>query len=161
MASFQSTVRQFQTDGLPGEVAREGPVRAQPWNLDSSGTAQTFGNIFTQSADGIAEVGGTGPFIGLLVRPKEHALLGDGSNALAAVNALPDNANGQLADMGIFFVNVTGTGSVGEVLNFNDTTGLLDLGAPGAGETAVPNAKLIIEDISGAGTKLAIIQLTN
>jgi len=78
--TFQSTVRQLQTSGIIGETSNEGPLRVQPWNLDSSGSAQanTFGNVFSQLSDEQATVGNQGGvgteqlFIGILVRPKEH-----------------------------------------------------------------------------------------
>ena len=160
--TFQSTVRAVQTTGNVGEISNEGPSRVKPYILDSSasGESNTIGNVFTKIANGVATVGGAGVFLGILINPKTHALQGTAAGTLEATLDLPDNSNGELLDMGILFVNLaTAGGNVGDVLKFNTTTGLIDAGAPGGGEAAIPNAKIIQDDIPAAG--LAKIQLTN
>ena len=158
--SVQSSVRQFQTTGLAGEFAKDGPRRARPFNLltGGGGTPNIIGRVYTQPSDGNAALGdGTDPVLGVLVHPKEHALVGDGASALAAVNALPDGAVGQIADMGILYADLAGAVTLGDVLTFNTTTGIISNTAADAtnrlfGATAYA-------DLSGAG--LGIIQLTN
>ncbi len=162
--TFQSNVRQFQTTGIQGEIAREGPIRVAPWNLDpASGSAapNTVGFAFTKQADGDAEAGGAGAFVGILMHPKEHALVGVGTTPLNPTLDLADGVVGSLLTMGIIFVNasIITTGTVGSGVFFVDATGAIGLGAPGAGQTAIANAKVVLEDIAAVG--LAIIELTS
>ncbi len=161
MPPFQSVVRDDQATGIVGEISNEGPQRVQPWILDSSGSGESnlIGLVYTKISDGKVTVGGSGAFIGIMVQPKEHALQGAAAGTLAATLELQDEDNGDFLDMGIMFVNLTEAGNVGDVLNYNTTTGVIGVGAAGGGELAIPNAKIYKEDIPGAG--LAMIQLTN
>lgn len=52
---------------------------------------------------------------------------------------------------GWIYLKITNTGSKGDALNMNDTTGVLKAGAPGAGETAVPGGTLQ-EAVASANT---------
>jgi len=160
MVAFQSVVRQFQTTGLPGEYARDSPRIALPWILNSSGTDQVIGNAFTYSSDGIATTGGTGVFLGILMSPKEHALIGDGSSALLPSDIIADDIVGTLATTAFVFVTISAInndGEVGTAVAYNTTTGAIVIGAPGGGELAIPGATVAVTDILAVG--LAIIQL--
>lgn len=160
--TLQSTVRAVQTTGLAGEIAREGPLRAAPWILNSSGQANVIGFAYHKVSDQNAEVGGTGEFVGILGQPKEQALVGIGASALTPTNSLADGVVGKMVSMGIIYVQLDGTGAAGAVgtaLYSNDTTGSIAAGTPGAGETAIPNAVIVLEDVADDG--LAIVQLTN
>jgi len=167
---FQAAdLRQFQTTGLSGEVAREGPLRAFPWILNSSGQANVIGFAYTKVADGEAQVGGDisagAEFVGIMIRPKEHALVGVGASALTPTNSLADAVVAQMCDMGILYVQLDDTsvqavaGAVGTALFFDDTTGAVAAGTAGAGESVIPNARIVIEDVADDG--LAIVSLTN
>lgn len=167
---FQAApLRQFQTTGLAGEVAREGPLRAAPWILNSSGQANVVGHAYTKVADGEAQVGGDisggDVFLGIMIRPKEHALIGVGASALTPTNSLADGVVASLCDMGILFVQLDSgsgqavAGAVGTALFFNDTTGIISAGAAGSGESVIPNAVIVLEDVADDG--LAIVSLTN
>ena len=161
--TFQaSPLRSVQTTGLAGEIARDGPQRSTPWILNSSGQPNVIGYAYRKVADGEAEVGGTGAFVGILSQPKEHALVGSGSSSLTPSNILADGLNGTLTTMGILYIQLDGTGDAGTVdkaLYSNDTTGAIAAGTPGAGETAIPNAKIVIDDVPADG--LAIVSFTN
>ncbi len=157
-----SPLRQVQTTGLPGEVAREGPTRAGAWILNSGGQANVVGFAFHKVADREAEVGGTGEFVGILGRPKEHALVGVGASALTPTDILADGIVGNMITMGILFLQLDGTGAAGTVgtgVYSNDVTGSIAAGAAGAGETQIPNASIVLEDVAAGG--LAIVSLTN
>lgn len=157
--TFQSTVRQFQTTGIAGEVIREGPSRVSSWILNSAaglGSTNLFGKVFTKVADHDVQAGGAGAFIGIMVNPKEHALAAPG---LTPTDELADGVVAEMLDMGIVIVDLTEAGNVGDVLNWVEASGLIGVGAPGAGEQAIPGAKIVYEDISAPG--LAFIQLTN
>lgn len=163
--SFQAApLRADQTTGVSGEFYGDAPKRVEPWILDSSGTPQIFGYAFHKLSDGVAEVGGgdTGVFLGILVKPKEHALVGTGASALTPVNFLADDVSGDLCKFGTLYVQLDGSGdagTVGAVLHSTDATGAIGAGAAGAGETLIPNALVILQDVADDG--LAIVELTN
>lgn len=167
--ALQSVVRAEQTTGLPGEFAREGPTRAAPWILLSTPESNVFGHAFTQVSDGNAQVGGdiSGgvPFVGIMGRPKEHALVGVGTSSLTATDVLADGIVAQMISMGIIYVQLVDdggqavAGDVGTALFFDDTTGAISAGTAGGGQSVIPNAQIVLEDVAVDG--LAIIQLTN
>lgn len=167
-------VRVFQTTGQAGEIAREGPVRAAPWQLDSTagGDPNTIGFAFTKKSDGVALAGGvnaTDIFVGILVRPKEYALRGTTAGTLEASTDIPDFETVDLLTMGIIYAGLdlavgTATGLVGDLVHFRGTTGELTAFDPGvsppAGFFPVVGATVVLEDITGSSVQLAIIQLT-
>ena len=171
---FQSTVRADITDGIVGEFAEGGPIRAFRKILNSTAaTNNVFGRAFTLTAasDDTVAAGGTGAFAGIMVSPKEHALLGTASGTLEGSLQLPNNVGATFCDMGIIYVNLEGSGAEGDNIEFDTgSVTAADAGklyararaesAPSAANRAfVPNAKLIRNNIPGAGT--AIIQITN
>lgn len=163
--TFQSTVQFDQAGGVVGELATESPLRSASYILNSSGTANTIGNVFTHDADGVVQVGGTGAFAGVLVNPKSYALLGTSAGgALAPSLDLPDDTNGEILSMGSIYVSVTNisagaSGAIGDPVYYVNATGAIGLGTAASGQTQIPNAKLDLRDITAPG--LAIITLTN
>ena len=163
--TFQSTVRQDQTTGIVGEVLFDGPTRAKPINVNSSGaTPNTIGKAFTyvtgQDEEAAAGSAGGGAFAGILVNPKVYASQGTVSGSLEPTLDLPDNTNAELLTMGSIVVNLTvvGTGAIGEGIFYVDATGELGSGTAAAGQTQLTNAKIDRRNVSGPG--LAIITLT-
>lgn len=136
--NFQSGVNIYNTIGIVGELAFEGPMRAEQFNLFSSGVAQLIGNAFTVSSGGnpnpsgaapnaqTAQVGGTGPFAGILISPKEYPSLGGSGGPLTPTNQLPDYALGSLLTMGYIFVNLPGPANVGDLVTYDPLTGNLN-----------------------------------
>lgn len=159
--AFQNVVRFEQGTGIAGEIAREGPQRAAPWNLLSASLPNVIGYVYTinTSAPNTAQVGESDPFVGILGFPKEQSLIGDGIKALAPFYELPNNSVGQLITMGILYVNLTLGGVVGDPVFYDADTGEI-LGITGGGTpVAISNAKIILADV-GAG-ELGIIELTS
>lgn len=162
MAFQPAPLRSDQTTGLPGEVAREGPLRSAPWILNSSGTPNIIGHAFTKVADGEAEVGGSGVFVGIMGRPKEHALVGVGTSSLTATNTLGDGVVATMITESILFIQLdsgsaqSAAGTVGTGLFFVDATGIISAGTAGAGETQIANAVIVLEDVADGA--LAIVQ---
>ncbi len=165
--TLQSTVRSVQTTGLPGEVAREdGGIRSAPWILNSSGTPNIIGHAFTKVADGEAQVGGDisggDVFVGIMGRPKEHALVGVGTSSLLPTNVLADGVIATMITRGFLFIQLSNVsaqavaGAVGTALFFVDATGLISAGTAGANESVIPNAVIALEDVADDG--LAIVQ---
>jgi len=141
--TFQSTVNIFNAIGVVGDLAFSGPIRAIPYNLNSdTGYPNVIGRAFTVLTGGVptptgaapnagsARAGGTGPFAGILVNPKAYVTAGTGGNALAPTLTLPDNAVGELLQMGEIFVAFPGAAAIGDKVFFDNTTG--ELGTTGA-----------------------------
>lgn len=137
-ATFQSTVNIWSTLGVVGDMAFDGPLRAEPYNLFSNGTPNLIGNAFTVSSGanadpsgnsalaGTAQVGGTGQFAGILVNSKDYASYGTTNGPLNPTITLPDYSIGFLADMGYFFVNLPGPANVGDLVTYDPLTGNLN-----------------------------------
>lgn len=163
--TFQSTVRDVQTTGILGEILFDGPTRAKPINVNSSGaTPNTIGKAFTyvvgQDEEAAAGSAGGGAFAGILVNPKVYASPGSASGSLEPTMDLPDNTSAELLTMGSIIVNLTivGTGAIGEGIFYVNATGALGSGTAAAGQTQLTNAKIDRRNVSGPG--LAIITLT-
>lgn len=164
MAGFQSTsqVRQFQTTGQAGEIANDGPTRALNWNLLDTNPL-VIGNAFTtdDATDGTAIAGGdlstaAIKFLGVLVRPKEQALSGTTAGTLEPTVILLNNTVGEILSMGQIYVLLAGAGNFGDPLFYTDATGAIDAGTAGAGESDIPNSRLLTTISTGG---LAVIEL--
>lgn len=123
----QSTVGLFRGFGVVGERYNDSPIRARNWTLTSGGTnPNTIGNAFTASSEGVATVGGTGFFAGILGFAKEYVLYGTSAGgALAPTLNLPENSIGQLVYFGEMIVNLATAANQGDQVVYNTTTGAL------------------------------------
>jgi hypothetical protein len=165
--AFQSTIRQFQADGMVGDIALDGPVRAAPVVLKTTTAANNvIGRAFTlvSGQDGQAVAGGTGVFGGILINSKLYALRGAAGGALAPTLALANEVPVELCSFASgIFVSLTTSANVGDQVVFATADGQLAAIAPGAspgvGQALVPNAQVIRQNTSAAG--LAMISLGN
>ncbi len=160
----QTVVRQFLTSGLPGEIANTGPSRAHDWVVQVSGLAvnNIVGYAYAQLSDGIATPGQNGNFIGVLVLPKNYALLGTPTGSLEPAFFIPDNQNGSLLSMGEIWVSLQTAGNVGDGLTYNIDTGAISsaiVTPPDASNFVIPTGKIIEQDIPSPG--LAKVRLTD
>jgi len=155
---FQSTVRRQYTTGFPGDIVRDGPLRAKPARImsasvgaDAGASTNRVSRAFGYSGDMPIEgqtlaaleaqvvVGGPN-FFGILFHPKHYALLGTvAGGTLAGSLDLPQGSEGEFADMC--------TGVVSEF--FNETTAAKTM-TYGDGIAYVPVG------ISGANNPLAL-----
>lgn len=167
---FQTAVELDLTSGVIGEIAYDGPTRAQPAVLDSGAGAagNVVGSVFTwqDRAAGTVRAGGAAAdFAGILVHPKSYPLLGTAAGGTLATSlTVADGTAVQLLLMGEVFVSLSTTGAtIGASLKYNTTTGIIDFGAPGAGEAAIPNAVVSRHNASPTSTSafLAVAKLTN
>lgn len=139
MASFQSAVNIFQAFGVVGEILLAGPTRAAPAILDSDAVPQKIGNAFTwvsganagnnsnQNVAGVAKVGGTGVFAGILVNPKVYAAQGTvAGGTLAPTLVVPDQTIGELLFMGEIVVSLPGPANQGDLVVYDPLTGDLN-----------------------------------
>jgi hypothetical protein len=158
---FQTVIASQIPAGIVGELAFEGPLRAQPYNLVSADAANNvIGRACTVTSEGVAAVGGSGQFAGILANPKIYTAEGtQAGGALAQDNVLANNTIVECVTMGEIWVLLPGAAAIGDAVKYNTTTGILGSGAPGAGELAVPGAKVSHYTVSGAG--IACITLTN
>lgn len=169
---FQSTVSNNIGFGVVGELAFDGPIRAQPVRLLSADAANNvFGRAFTTQDGGTAEfataddphpvvgqAGGTAVFAGILAFPKEHALVGNG---LAPSLILANNILATLVqECAGLVVTLPAAFNVGDWIWYNTTTGVLQSTAPGAaapaGTARVPNGRVTRYESATAG--LAVIE---
>lgn len=161
---FQQSVRDDQASGIIGEFAFDGPQRAFRYNIVSAAPANNvFGRAFTIVDDTTVQAdGGGSKFAGILVSPKQHALLGDAAGTLSPSLVLPNNAEGDMCTMGQVFVDLLNAGTPGDSVAFNNTTGELTSFAPGA-VIAAPQIQILGAQVvrCAAGPGLAIIELTH
>lgn len=167
---FQTTVVEDIKSGLIGEIAFDGPTRALSAVLDSGAGAanNVIGRVFTwadRAANTVKAGGAAADFAGIAVMPKTHSLTGTAAGGtLAESLTLADGVPVELLFMGEVFVSVASDGAViGSALKYDTTTGVIDHGAPGAGEAAIPNAVVSRHNASptAAGAYLAVAKLTN
>lgn len=163
--TFQSAVNVTLGFGVIGELIVDGPQRAEPLILDSTGG--TIGNFFTKSnSTGVATQGGTiGAGIvlaGFLVNPKEFASFG-GTSPLDPTLTLAGNKQGVFLTMGTIVVSVTGAANIGDLVQYNTTTGALSCVAPSAsatvGNALIPNC--VVYRYPTSATGLIAVRITN
>jgi len=149
--AFQSSVNQFQGFGVPGDLFNEGPVRSKPYIIDSADPAyNVMGRAFTVTSEGVAAAGGTGAFAGILIGPKEQAMVGTSSGTLAPTLTIPDNTVGELLDMGEVIVSLPAAAAIGDKVAYDTTTGALSTVAPVATFTAAQSTTtLTVSAITG------------
>lgn len=104
---------------------------------------------------------GTGIFAGILVSPKEHALLGTSADTLGASLAIPAGKAGSLCTMGHIIVRVAGAVAIGDQAQYNTTTGAIS--APASAGTADSGCALIAGSkfvfVAGLADGLAVLEL--
>ncbi len=163
LCAFPSSVTTDLAFGIVGELAFDGPVRSQPARI-SHGTAADIvvGRWFTLAADGTARPGGAAPaggHAGVFMNPKTQTSLGTSAGgALAPTLIVPTGTIGEFGYMGAFVVSVANAVAIGAAAKYADATGIISSGAPGAGETAIPNSKFIRYANAAAG--LAVLEVT-
>lgn len=174
--TFQSSVANNIGFGVVGELAFDGPLRAQPGRLDSASAANNvIGRAFTVKDDATAgydtaadpqpldvQAGGTGVFAGILANPKVYPLYGTTGDTLASSLTLPNNTIGTLVqETAGMIIAVPAACAIGDWVWFDNTTGELQTTAPGAsapaGTTRVPNGRITRYESAAAG--LAVMEL--
>jgi len=166
-ATFQSTVNVNLGFGIPGELIVDGPQRVDSLTLDSTGG--TIGLAFTKSnSTNVATQGGTVGtgvlFAGILVNPKVYASYGAvGGDPLDPTLFLHGNSQGEFLTMGTIVVTLVGAANIGDIVQYNTTTGVLSAVAPGAsattGNALIPNA--VVWNYPQSATGLTAIRITD
>ncbi len=165
--SFQTTVRDNITFGVPGELFSDGPVRAEPWTLIST-KPNVIGYAYTYANEGMAQVGGKGPFLGILVHPKHYASYGTLDGTLAPTMELANGSIGELLTMGAIIVNLSPPADAGDTVIYDTTTGALSAISAGSeipkGKAKLPNtviSRYASNAYKPADPELTVITLTN
>jgi hypothetical protein len=163
LCAFPSSVTTDIAFGVVGELAFDGPFRSQPARINHGTAADiVVGRWFTLAADGTARPGGAAPaggHAGVFMNPKNQASLGTAAGgALAPTMTVPTGTIGEFGYMGAFVVQVANAVAIGQAAKYADATGIISAGAPGAGETAIPNSKFIRYANAAAG--LAVLEVT-
>lgn len=163
--AFQTTINSSLAAGVVGELAADGPTRANPYILNSDDASyNVFGRAFTVVSEGVAKAGGTGAFAGLMAFPKENVSAGTSAGGtLAPTLTLRNGEVASLLRMGEMFIAVPAACAIGDEILYDTTTGALSTqtagDTPGAGKAKVPNA--VIAKYTPAAAGLAIARLTN
>ncbi len=164
---FQNTVRADMVAGVPGELRTSGPQRVAPWILCSE-KPNVIGYAYTFVSEGVAQVGGTGQFVGILVNPKGYVSYGTSEGPLAPTLELPNESIGELLTMGEIYVNLIPPADIGYVVIYDTATGALSAIAADK-EMPEGSAKLPNTVVSGfaptsykpTAPELTAIKLTN
>lgn len=137
-------------------VSLAGVVYAQaPHDIISRAAEGTipFGVVVSRGTDKNAQavVGGTEP-LGVSVRFLDT----EGAINTGAID-IKDTVTAAIIRDGYIWVAVPSGCTAGDVVSYNTTTGVIDAGAPGAGEAALDGAFF---DSSAAAGELAVLRLT-
>ena len=160
VATFQSTVNVLASFGIVGELITDGPQRVETLTLDTNGG--TVGFAFTKSnTTNIATQGGTptpgtSVFAGILIHPK--SLPGFAPTSGFPIDpslTVPASNQGEFLTMGTIIVNSTSAANIGDLVQFNTTTGALSCVAPGSsagtGNVLIPNCTVYRYPTTAAG----------
>jgi hypothetical protein len=162
--TFQSTVRATLTSGVVGGLAYEGPLRAQSAILRSVDAAyNVVGRYFTVVSEGVFKAGGTGAKGGILANPKTYSSNGTtGGGPLAPTLTLPNEQQGEFVDMGILFVNLPAAAAIGDLVQYDTTTGALST-VPQfvSGTGAIATTTLTISAVDAGSGLFAVGQIVS
>lgn len=176
---FQSAVAAQIGFGVVGELAYEGPLRAQPGILDSADAANNVvGRAFSIKAGATGswaagsagaadpkpiamEAGGNGPFGGILANPKVYALAGTvAGGTLAASLTLPNDTVAEFVTEGDIVVQFAATTNPGDIVYYSQATGALVTTAPGAAAPAASVGPIgTVERFVAVGANLGVLHL--
>lgn len=148
--SAQTTYKNYQEPALAGMLHGTGPRDVV--SMAAEGGDIPFGVVVSRGTDpdSQAVIGGT-EFLGVTVRSLER----EGDRNTGDVAYRENDTMSILRKDYIWVVAVSGS-VPGAVVNYNTTTGVIDSGAPGAGEVLLPNGTF--ETTASAG-ELALIRI--
>jgi hypothetical protein len=169
--AFQTTVNYSLGAGVIGDRAAETPLIAQTLILNTTDHPErnVIGRAFSFTTGSATTVTAGNPsedlvYAGILVNAKAYTNVGTTVGGPLASNlALPNNAFGEFATMGTFFVTLGTTATVGNLIVFDNTTGVLEDIAPTA---TVPSGKspayamVTKANVTAAGLAIIILNPT-
>lgn len=151
--TFQASINYDYGFGIPGEVVRDGPLRAHTgYIVSGSATNNVFGRMFTRNTDNTVAAGGSGILWGILANPKQHVSFGTTVGPLAPSFTLPNNITADFVEFGKICVQVLAAALPGNQVIYRITDGVLDSVVPTATFTgAIATAVLTVTALT-AGT---------
>ena len=179
---FQSSVAAQIGFGVVGELAYDGPMRAQPGVLDSASAANNvIGRAFSIKSGGtgswaagsagaadpkplVMQAGTAGaPFGGILANPKTYANPGTtGGGTLANNLTLPNGTVAEFITEGDVVVEFTATTNPGDWVYYLHSTGALVTTTPGAARPANATGPIgSVERFSAVGGNIGVVHLTS
>lgn len=162
---FQSTIYPAMGFGVPGDLYNESPIRSRSYILNSASAAYNIvgSTCCTLSAEGVAQAGGTGIFVGFLVNSKVYASFGTSAGGpLAPTLTLANYTQAEFLTMGSVVALLPTSANIGDLVIFDNTTGAISTIAPGA---SLPSGKTFAQavvqfyDISSNG--IGVITFTD
>jgi len=178
--AFQSSVAVELGFGVVGELALEGPLRAQPARIyTADATKNVVGRAFTWTSGGtgsptangdavnpanmVVAAGGSGRFMGILANPKVYAGVGTSAGGtLAPTLTLPNYTMAEFVqETAGIIVSLPAASSPGDTVYFLEADGTLLTTVPGDPVPAGANATPIgtVERYVNAAASLAVISL--
>lgn len=162
--TVQSTVNLYPGFGVAGALYDDGPRRVQPFTLNSADASyNVFGRAFTVLSEGVAQAGnpgGSNIFAGILVNPKAAPLFGTSSGALFPSLTLPNYSPAELLREGSIVVALAAAAAIGDVVIYDNTTGILATIAPGVAlPSGKSNAYAYVDRFTVTAAGLAVITL--
>jgi hypothetical protein len=161
---FQSSVFINQGFGVPGELFTDSPWIAQSYTIDSASAAYNIigATCCTVTSQGFCAAGGTNPFAGFLVDPKNIALFGAGGIPLNPTLTVPNFTQVECLTMGTIIVTLPAAAAIGDYVVYNTTTGAISTITPTtplAAGTAFANALVAYFTQGISGSALAVVQV--
>jgi hypothetical protein len=161
---FQSSVFVNQGFGVPGELFTDSPWIAQSYTIQSASAAYNIigATCCTVTSQGFCAAGGTNPFAGFLVDPKDIALFGASGIPLNPTLTVPNFTQVECLTMGTIIVTLPAAAAIGDYVVYNTTTGAISTITPVtplAAGTAFANALVAYFTQGIAGSALAVIQV--
>ena len=164
--TFQNSVARFSGAGVQGEIIADSPYRAQPYELVSSSAANNVigATYCTVVSEGVAQAGGTGYGAGIISNPKTQVSYGTTQNGtLAPTLTLPNYKIASLLQAGTILVYLPAAANIGDIVQYNTTTGALSTipasptPTPSSGCAIIPNA--FVEKYTDTAAGLAVIHI--
>jgi hypothetical protein len=148
---FQAAVNLYRGFGIVGEKFSDAPAIATSYILNGTQPNQ-FGNAFTLVSEGVAQAGGDGVFVGILVNPKAHILTGTAGDPLAPSLILPNQTQADLATRGQYIDTLSNAGNIGDLVAYSTTDGSLQSVAPIVDFTASISTTVLTVSAVAKGT---------
>lgn len=163
--TFQSSINYDFGFGIPGEIVRDGPLRAHIGYLNSASAANNaFGSVFTLNGDGkTVGAGGTGDVWGILANPKQHVSMGNSNGPLAPTFVLPNNVTADFVEFAKIVVPLYGTkaAAAGLQVQFSQANGQISIPATaGTADSGNTLLKAWVEDYGQSAEGGALVLLT-
>lgn len=174
--SFQSTVTATQAIGVIGDLLSDAPLIADVATIVSGDAANNIiGRAFSITTGAvqagppsnatIVQAGGTGRFFGILANSKVYASQGAGGDPLAPTLTVPNQTIGEFISAGELIVLLPAAASIGDLVYYDNTTGVLGTTAPTfTGTGAIATTTLTVSAATagsiGVGTILSGANVT-